>query len=178
MTRRIAKLLMVAVVGAGLWLVWPESLHGQVAYVRVDGHSMDPTYHLGDLAVVRRQPSYRVGDPVAYKIPKGEFGAGAMVIHRLVGGDGASGYVTKGDNRTIVDPWHPRTQDILGRVRLDIPSAGTRLAQASQPVYLGGIVAALTVGVMLWPSGRADRPTGRSKRRSSYAGKHSLRRMA
>jgi signal peptidase I len=120
---------------------------------------MDPTFHTGDLAVVRRQSSYRLGDAVAYRIRKGEFGAGALVIHRLKGGDGVSGYVTRGDNRTIDDPWHPRTEDIVGRVRLDVAGAGLRVAQLNQPIYLGGLVAALTVGVMLFPSGGEPAPS-------------------
>jgi signal peptidase len=148
---------MLLVVTLGLLaMFWPQSLGGQVAYVRVDGHSMDPTFHIGDLAVVRRQSSYRIGDPVAYRIPKGEFGAGALVIHRLVGGNGTTGYVTKGDNKTVNDEWHPKTGDIVGRVRYDIPGFGTKLATLTRPMYLGGLVAALTVLMMLLPA--APRP--------------------
>jgi signal peptidase len=163
--RRTVQWCLVAATLAGLFLIWPQSLGGKVAYVKVDGHSMDPTFHLGDLALVERQPSYRVGDPVAYRIPKGEFGAGALVIHRLVGGDGVHGYVTKGDNRNIKDEWHPRDSDIVGRVRFDIPRAGAWLGTLTRPVYVGALVASLTVLVMLWPSGekrpRPRRPPGR-----------------
>lgn len=144
------------------FLFWPQSLGGKVAYVKVDGHSMDPTFHMGDLAIVRKQPSYNVGDAVAYRIPKGEFGAGAMVIHRLIGGDGVHGYTTKGDNRTMADEWHPRTADIVGRVRYDIPSFGDTLAELTRPVNVGGLVAGLTVLVMLWP--RRDKEPARSPR--------------
>ncbi len=133
-------------------LSWPQSLGGRVAYVRVDGHSMDPTFRSGDLAVVRRQSSYAVGDAVAYRIPQGQFGAGSMVIHRLIGGNGRSGFLTQGDNRSIVDEWHPRTADVVGLVRLVVPNAGTHLAQLTQPVNLGGLLAGLTVMVMLIPS--------------------------
>jgi len=146
-----------------LGMLWPQSLGGRVAYVRVDGHSMDPTFHMGDLAVVRAQTSYAVGDPVAYRIPAGEFGAGALVIHRLIGGSGANGFVTKGDNKNLVDEWHPRTADVVGRVRYDLPGAGTTLAQLTKPVYLGGLLAGLTVLVMLTPSRprQTTRATGR-----------------
>ena len=139
-------------------MLWPQSLGGAVAYVRVDGHSMDPTFHMGDLAIVRRQSSYRIGDPVAYRIPKGEFGAGAMVIHRLIGGNGVTGYVTKGDNKNLPDEWHPKTGDIVGRVRYDVPGFGTKLAALTKPMYLGGLVAALTVAVMLLPAGARTKP--------------------
>ena len=150
--RRTGECLVVAIIAAFLAFFWPQTLGGKVAYVKVDGHSMDPTYHFGDLAIVRRQSAYKIGDPVAYRIPKGEFGEGALVIHRLIGGDGVHGYVTRGDNRTINDPWHPKTKDIVGKVRMDFPALGTQVAKLTRPVYIGGLVSALTVIVMMWPS--------------------------
>lgn len=160
---RYASWVLLVATLALLAMFWPQSLGGAVAYVRVDGHSMDPTFHLGDLAVVRRQTSYRIGDAVAYRIPKGEFGAGALVIHRLIGGNGTTGYVTKGDNKNLPDEWHPKAADIVGRVRYDIPGVGTKLATLTKPMYLGGLVAALTVAVMVFPSsaGSSRRRTGR-----------------
>jgi signal peptidase len=158
---RSVQWLLAGATLAAAFLFWPQTLGGSVAYVKVDGHSMDPTYHFGDLAIVRRQSSYRIGDPVAYRIPKGEFGAGAMVIHRLIGGEGVHGFTTKGDNRTIQDPWHPRTADIVGKVRYDVPALGTRMATFTRPVYLGGLVAILTVIVMVFPSAQERRPRGR-----------------
>lgn len=154
--RSAGWMLLAATIGL-LVMMWPQSLGGTVAYVQVDGHSMDPTFHLGDLAVVRRQSSYRIGDPVAYRIPKGEFGAGAMVIHRLIGGNGTTGYITKGDNKDRVDEWRPRTADIVGRVRYDVPGFGSTLAAFTKPMYLGGLVAALTVAMMLIPSSSTSR---------------------
>ena len=150
-------LLLAAMLGL-LVLAWPQSFGGRVAYVRVDGHSMNPTLAMGDLAVVRRQSSYRIGDAVAYRIPAGEFGAGAVVIHRLVGGNGETGFVTKGDNKTLRDEWHPRTGDIVGRVQYDLPGVGARVTQLTRPVYLGGLMAGLTVLTMLVPSRSRRRP--------------------
>jgi signal peptidase len=160
-------LLLVALLALVAWS-WPQSLGGHTSYVRVDGHSMDPTFSNGDLAVVRRQASYRVGDAVAYQIPAGEFGAGAIVIHRLIGGDGETGYVTQGDNKPLKDEWRPRTEDIVGLVRYDIPGAGAKVAQLTQPVYLGGLIAGLTVLMMLIPT-RSPRPARRRVR-----GRHRL----
>jgi signal peptidase len=152
---RASGWLLVAGALVLLAMFWPQTLGGHVAYVKVDGHSMDPTFHTGDLAVVRKQSSYQLGDAVAYKIPKGEFGAGALVIHRLVAGNGTTGFITKGDNRNIRDEWHPRTSDVVGRVIYDLPGVGTKFATFTQPMYLGALVAGLTVLVMLWPSGPA-----------------------
>ena len=161
--------MLVALFASLAFLLWPQSLGGKVSYVRVDGHSMDPTFHMGDLAIVHKQSSYRIGDPVAYKIPKGEFGAGAMVIHRLIGGDGVHGYTTKGDNRNIADEWHPRTSDIVGKVEYDVPFVGTKLAELTRPVYIGALVASLTVLVMLWPSREEREPQPQRRRRGRHA---------
>ncbi|MBV9368836.1 MAG: hypothetical protein JO074_03325, partial [Frankiales bacterium] len=46
--RSAGWVLLIAALGL-LAMMWPQSLGGDVAYVRVDGHSMDPTLHLGDL---------------------------------------------------------------------------------------------------------------------------------
>lgn len=160
--RTVQWVLLAALLPLG-FLFWPQTLGGKASYVKVDGHSMDPTYHMGDLAIVRKQSSYNVGDPVAYRIPKGEFGAGAMVIHRLIGGDGVHGFVTKGDNRNIADEWHPRTADVVGRVVYDVPAMGNKLGELTRPVNLGGFVAALTVLVMLWPKREHDEPKPRKR---------------
>src|SRR3954462_6721712 len=158
---RSIQWMLVAFTVAAAFLFWPQSLGGKVAYVKVSGTSMDPTYHFGDLAIVRKQSSYNIGDPVAYRIPKGEFGAGAMVIHRLIGGDGVHGYVTKGDNRNIADEWHPRTSDVVGKVMYDAPAMGDKLAELTSPVNGGGLVGGLTVLGMLWPKREKDEPKRR-----------------
>lgn len=150
--RWVWTVVSALVAGLVLALLWPQTLGGKAAYVRVDGQSMDPTFHNSDLAVVWRQSSYRVGDVVAYRIRPGEVGAGALVIHRLVGGDGRRGYVTRGDNRTVVDDWHPYTRDIVGVVELDVPRFGAVMAAMTRPVYLGGLVGFLTFAVMVVPS--------------------------
>lgn len=137
-----------------LWLIWPQSLGGTVAYVRVDGQSMAGTYADGDLVVVRSQPRYSVGDSVAYRIPEGAFGAGAPVIHRLTGGDGEHGYITQGDNKPTPDPWRPREGDILGKAWLRVPAVGTTLEGFRSPVALGALCGVLAMITTLMPSSR------------------------
>lgn len=136
---------------AVLLLVWPQSIGGTVAYVRVDGHSMDGTFKTGDLVVVRRQRSYHVGDVVSYRVPKGEFGAGAQVIHRIIGGSGSKGFITQGDNKPFPDKWYPKTSDVVGTWWIRVPGIGVRAEVLRSPVHVGGLCAALTVLVGLWP---------------------------
>ena len=116
--RRIGNLLFVGVVVAAgiLWAaeLRPERLGGTTDYVMVQGVSMLPTYRSGDLVLVRPAAGYGVGDIVAYRVPAGEVGAGLTVIHRIVGGSAARGFITKGDNNADVDDWHPKGSDVEG----------------------------------------------------------------
>jgi signal peptidase I len=113
---------------AALVAVWfvgfrPQALGGSTEYVGVSGISMTPTMHNGDVAVVEKQASYRVGDIVVYHVPPGQPDAGLTVVHRIVGGNGITGLVTKGDHNAVADPWHPKTVDVAGRVWFHVPGA-------------------------------------------------------
>jgi signal peptidase I len=125
---RKVRLAAWAVFIAGLvaWALFfrPQVLGGPATYLIVSGRSMEPTLHAGDLVVATRQRTYRPGDVIAYYIPKNQAGAGALVIHRIVGGSSRDGYVTRGDNRSYRDPWRPRPADIAGKMKLDAPRLG------------------------------------------------------
>jgi signal peptidase I len=122
--RLVGWALFVAVVAAWAIFLRPDFLGGPATYVIVAGHSMEPKLHSGDLVVTRRQRTYRRGDVVAYRIMKNQAGAGALIIHRIVGGSSRDGYVTRGDNRNYRDPWHPKPGDIAGRMELHVPRLG------------------------------------------------------
>ncbi len=145
------NVVFYALVAVLLFLTWPQSLGGSVAYVKVNGHSMDGTYKTGDLVIVHTASHYDAGDIIAYRIPKDEFGSGAQVIHRIIGGTGHSGYITKGDNRTTKDDWYPKNSDVVGRAWVRIPGAGTWFSNLSKPIPLGVICAGMTIFVMVLP---------------------------
>ena len=110
--RRLVANLAFAILFMAACAAWfitlrPAPLGGPATYVIVRGVSMEPTYHAGDLVIVRRRPVYQAGDIVAYKIPAGEVGGGLSVIHRIVGGSVETGFRTKGDNNAESDPWRP-----------------------------------------------------------------------
>ncbi len=134
----------LALVAAMLWFCWPQSLGGRSGWVMVSGTSMLPRLHTGDLVLVERQSSYHVGEVVAYRVPKGQVGAGHVVIHRIIGGNGKTGWTMKGDNRTARDLWYPTNRDVIGSKTLRIPDAWFVLRVLHMPVLLGlfaGLVA-------------------------------------
>jgi signal peptidase len=161
--RRAHDLVFMAVwlgaFGVLAFVVWPTTLGGATSFTIVSGVSMEPTYHSGDLAVVRRADDIAVGDVIVYRVPPGQPGEGRRVIHRVTGGDGTAGYVTQGDNRSTPDLWHPRRDDVLGRVQLQVPQFGTWALRLLSPVGLGIAAAALFLWVV-WPRTDGDPDDG------------------
>ena len=148
----------------------PAALGGPVDYVLVRGVSMVPTFHSGDLVVVRHQASYRVGDVIAYRVPEGDVGAGSIVIHRIIGGSTGSGFDVRGDNNPAPDDWHPRAGNVLGKAWLVLPHGGSILAFLHAPVTLGSLAAGVAVAFMVVP------PPARSRRRTKHVGPRRLPR--
>jgi signal peptidase len=151
---------LVALLGI-LFLTWPQTLGGRVAYVMVSGRSMEPTMHLGDVAVLRRRSTYRRGDIVAYHVPRGEVGQGAVVIHRIVGGDATRGFVTRGDHNAYDDPWHPHSTDIVGSRWVLLAGAGRWLVELRTPMPLAAFAAMLAA----FTSYELSSPRGRRRTR-------------
>lgn len=157
--RRLGRRGAVAVVLMGIWFVAlrPQSLGGPATYLLIRGDSMEPTFHTGDLAVVLSAKGYAIGDVVAYRVPAGEIGGGHIVVHRIAGGDGAAGYLMRGDNNPSVDPWQPQTIDIVGKALVAIPGAGTMLSVLHRPAAAGAL--AVSLMTVLWLLRRLPRPS-------------------
>jgi signal peptidase len=139
----------------------PASLGGPATYVVVRGDSMLPGFHSGDLAILQAGRDYERGDAIGYRVPAGEVGAGQVVVHRIVGGDGQAGYVMEGDNNPAPDPWLPREGDVAGKVWLLLPGVGRAIVIAHQPAVAGALAVSLLVMVVLArrpPARRAAHP--------------------
>ena len=142
--RRIAGPVIALV--AAWFLIWPTSLGGPMTYVMVSGPSMEPLYESGDFIVARERSAYDVDDVVVFASPKGN------VVHRIVDGDAADGFVTQGDNNPVMDPWRTTPDDILGEVVLAVPGMGswvlaarTWLLTPPMPYAIAGFVFVLIV---------------------------------
>ena len=159
MSLRVRSVLELAalliVVGAWAVTLRPSSLGGPATYVVVRGDSMLPGFHSGDLVVLQAATGYAAGDVIGYRVPEGEVGAGHVVVHRIVSGDGDRGFAMEGDNNPAPDPWLPRTGDVAGRVWLFVPGLGRIIAFAHQPAVAGALAVSLLVMVMI---GRRPRP--------------------
>jgi len=127
----------LAFVAVLLWFCLPQSVGGRAGWVLVSGTSMLPHLHTGDLVLVEHQSDYHVGEVIAYRVPKGQVGAGHVVIHRIIGGNGRTGWRMKGDNRTAPDLWNPTNHDVIGAKQLRIPDAWSVLRFLHAPLFLG-----------------------------------------
>jgi signal peptidase I len=148
------------VVAACLWFGLPQRLGGRADWVLVSGTSMLPHLHTGDLVLVERQSSYHVGEVVAYRVPKGQVGAGYVVIHRIIGGNGRTGWRMKGDNRTAPDLWYPTNRDVLGSKLLRIPDAWFVLRIFHMPVLLALFAGFGIFFFVAFGDGKPDEETG------------------
>ena len=149
---------MALVAAFAVWFVAfrPAALGGPAQYVMVAGTSMLPTLRTGDVVVVHRHATYRVGDIVAYRIPKGMPAAGGRVIHRIVGGSAAAGYTTLGDNRKSDDLWRPKNADILGSVSVRLPHAALAAQLLRSPLVLASLAAGLAFAFVLGAGTKED----------------------
>jgi len=108
-------------------MLLPVPFGGRVSYVIVNGTSMEPSFHKGDLVMLRNSARYKIGDIVTYKHP----GIGA-VFHRIIDREGER-FILKGDNNTWVDSYRPVREEIGGLFWMQMPGAGKWLSQIKAP---------------------------------------------
>ncbi len=122
------------------WLVFaPAQLGGSVTYVIVNGNSMEPGFHLGDLVLVRPETIYRVGDAVTYRNEE----LGTFVFHRILGKE-LDRFILKGDNNAWIDSYRPRQDEIVGKLWVSVPKFGKAIEWVRVPLHM-----ALTIGLLV-----------------------------
>ena len=134
--------------GARFWARWSTLaliagisgalvLRSNVALLSTQGSSMAPRFSTGDLAVTVAASDYHVGDIVAYRSEPG----GQMVLHRIIEHTGDQ-YRFKGDNNDWVDPFAADRKDLVGKLWLHIPRAGSLIQLRSRSWQIAMIVLA------------------------------------
>ena len=147
--RRSANVAAYVVLAVLAVLLWPQRFGGTMTYDLTHGTSMQPTFHTGDLAVLRTSGSYRVGDVAAYRSPS----LHTTVMHRIVRAENGR-YTFKGDHNSFVDPDTVTGRALLGKLVLRVPRVGLGLAWLLNPLHL----ALALGGLYLLVADRKDRP--------------------
>jgi signal peptidase I len=141
LTCGVAALLAVA---ACWFLFAPTGIGGSVDYAVIDGTSMEPHLHGGDLVLLHTRNQYSIGDAVGYHNEQ----LGRVVLHRIVGRVGDR-YVFKGDNNNFLDSYHPTRSQLIGTLWLQVPGGGRPVSWLHKPVDAAiavGLVALLLLG--------------------------------
>jgi signal peptidase len=141
----MVAIFVTILLGMAIWLVFaPTSVGGSVTYSITDGISMKPMLHKNDLAVIRTEPNYYVGDVVLYQsqvIDK-------PVLHRIILIQNGN-YFFKGDNNGFVDPGYATRNELIGKLWFHIPHAGGVLAWFATPIHAGGLSGSAAMAVVL-----------------------------
>jgi signal peptidase I len=154
---KLFTVLSFVLLGAAWVAFAPLQFGGQAAYVIVNGNSMEPLYHRGDLVIIRAQPDYRIGDIVTYRHP--DIGP---VIHRIIGRD-AGRFVFKGDHNDFIDPYEPVQADLIGKAWIYLPSAGKVLDGLRAPRHMA-LLAGVGGFIMIFPLVQGDDPAAKRRR--------------
>lgn len=156
MTRRVTSwTLLVLLVLGWAFTLRPVALGGPATFVMVTGQSMEPTYHDGDFVVLRAQDDYATGDIVTFPVPEGEPGAGALIIHRIIGGT-PEAFTIQGDNNDHIDDWTPSETDVLGSEWFVIPRGGDILRQVTEPTMLAALAGGIVTMIVLMRPDRSS----------------------
>ena len=153
------------ILGVILLIIWiefaPLKIGGQASYVLVNGVSMEPNFHGGDLAIVKAASDYGVGDIVTYRDPEME----VYVIHRIIGVQQGR-YVIKGDNNSWIDSFHPTRDEILGKLWIHLPKVGLIVNWMRLPINMA-LIAGILGGVVMAGSNTQPNQHGKKKNKQS-----------
>jgi len=155
-SRRRAIELGVVAAAAAVVVLFPVFL-GTNTYplAIVQGNSMYPTLHSGDLVVFGKAPSQIANNTIIVFV-QGDTGVSSLdslirpvVIHRVIGtvvqADGTVYYKTKGDNNQFVDPQLVQSNHVLGVPVKVIPGVGLIVLFASSPEGLVAIIGMISL---------------------------------
>jgi signal peptidase I len=149
---------MWLVFAVAAWAIFaPIPVGGSVAYIIVNGISMEPNFHLGDLVIVRPSSYYNVGDIVVYQ---NQGLGGKNVFHRIIELN-LDRYILKGDNNSWVDTYQPTEDEVIGKLWIYIPRGGWLLGKVRTP--LGMALTASGLGIFLVISFSPNRRKGKNQ---------------
>ncbi len=118
---RLTQTLMGLLAAAFLFTLRPPELGGTVSYITVDQSRFEPSLHDGELAVVKQQSGYAIGQLVAVETRQGPY------FGRIVGVEDLVYQVWLGDAAQPIPVSH---EHILGRLWFNIGDLGRRLGGA------------------------------------------------
>jgi len=167
----IAVTIAAIALFVGFWAVFaPVQLGGSVTYSITDGISMRPMLVKNDLAVVRMESTYKVGEVVLYESQV----LHKPVLHRIYLIQNGN-YFFKGDNNHFVDPGYATRSELLGELWFHVPWVGTVLGWFGKPIHAAAVAASTAMVFVLVAS---DNAPSRRRRRRRGGSRRGLRRRS
>ena len=137
----VSTATVAVVICLGAWLLLaPAELGGATRYAVVEGASMEPGLHRGDLVLVRGGHEPGVGDVVLYRDPA----LGVRVLHRVIRIESGR-LVIQGDANDFVDDARPRPSEVIGSLWFSVPRVGSALLWLQEPLHAALLAFALTL---------------------------------
>ena len=154
--------LVATQIAVGLWIfLGPTALGGSSTYSVTSGVSMQPLLSKNDLALVRAQTTYHVGDVVLYHSSV----VGKPVLHRIILiQDGH--YYFKGDNNNFVDPGYATRSELVGKLWVHVAEVGAVIGWLGRPFHAGLLAGVASMFVVL----TGGKPQRRRRRRRHHSG--------
>jgi signal peptidase I len=159
-TRKTVEIGAVAFIAAFFVALPIYAGTGTYPIAIVQGNSMYPTLHNGDVVIFKAAPHTMIANNTIIVFVQGETGVSALdsiirpvVIHRVVGtvvqADGTVYYRTKGDNNQYPDPSLTQASNVLGTPMEVVPGVGVIILFFESPqglVALIGMISLYYVG--------------------------------
>ncbi|RPI94989.1 MAG: signal peptidase I [Chloroflexi bacterium] len=154
--------LIFLIILAAIWIAFaPTLIGGRASYVVVNGNSMEPGFHRGDLVIVQAASTYNVGDIVIYRDAK----LNAYVIHRIIAIE-QDRYIFKGDNNSWIDIYRPTRAELIGKLWIHMPKLGKAMEWLRLPINLG-LTTGLLGGILMASTMIRSNQHGKGRNRSS-----------
>lgn len=137
MKKRIAKIFFTILVAYTAISAALVALNAVGLIMVVEGTSMVPTYHDGDLLLLQRdinKSQIEIGEIIIFHNPN-HFDQ--LIVHRVtdhVVVNDQLYFRTKGDNNPVADPWYVPVDYVVASVSVDIPYLGQMLILIYNPV--------------------------------------------
>ena len=152
------------------WLIFaPTQLGGSVTYVIVDGNSMETKFHRGDMILLRKAATYKVGDAVTYQNAE----MGRYVFHRIIDLN-LDRFVLQGDNNAWLDSYQPTQEEIVGKLWMHLPRIGKAVEWLRLPINMaiavGLLGGSLMSSMMIRPSKHEKGEKGKNKPSRNFGG--------
>lgn len=171
-------IVAIALTAAITSVLWDKP----IMFSSVRSNSMYPLIQRSDMILIRslsEKDRVNIGDIVVFKVEEGSLSSKGWIVHRIIGGDDETGYITKGDANDYTDQAFGSTDPIkrewivsrvltIGSQPIKIPLIGyfTLLVEKLQTnLYTMPIIAvvlAVIVGISEFITGRQKRKKGKN----------------